>query len=345
MNPIVNVNSTNSTTGGSSINYSTGYSTDYILGKKLIKLIEDGIEVKQEKISVVCATLKLANCMIGKIYKDYLIQYMNIDTGIITEEGTGYYILFKIENKTIRFTVVGSKIFLAEQLSTIKDYFQESGSFIKWWYSEKAYSVVQLDISMLPIDSFYPFLNGESLESYFQRYLDSTASILLLIGKPGTGKTTFIKSLINYSKSGAVVTYDPCLLSHDGVFVDFISDSDTDFLVLEDSDNFLSSRAEGNSLMDRFLNVSNGLVSVKNKKLIFSTNLPSIKNVDEALLRPGRCHDILEFSKLNQSEADILAGDLGIKINNKKDEYTIADIFHESNKKVNKQSFGFNVDN
>jgi ATP-dependent 26S proteasome regulatory subunit len=48
-------------------------------------------------------------------------------------------------------------------------------------------------------------------------------------------------------------------------------------------------------MMHRFLNVGDGLVTTKGKKLIFSTNLPSIRDVDSALVRPGRCFDILNF--------------------------------------------------
>ncbi len=333
----------NNNAKGPNINFSTGYSSDYVYSKKILKLIEEGIEVKQEKISVVCATLKLANSLISKIYKDFLIQYLDTDSGVITELDSGFHIKFRMNNKTIRFEVVGSEEFLSEQLNIIKDYFQLAGSHIKWWYSERDYTVVQLDNSMLPIDSFYPFLNGESLEDYYQRYLDSTASILLLIGEPGTGKTSFIKGLIDYSKSSAVVTYDPSLLQHDAVFVDFISDSETDFLVLEDSDNFLSSRSEGNSMMDRFLNVSDGLVSTRNKKIIFSTNLPSVRDVDDALIRPGRCFEVVEFAKLNQQQATKLAGDFNIKLKNKQDSYTIAEVFNSSTNKPVKKNFGFNV--
>ncbi|MCK9371214.1 AAA family ATPase [Candidatus Dojkabacteria bacterium] len=333
----------NSKITGTTINFSTGYSTDYVYSKKILKLIEEGIDIKQEKISVLCATLKLANSLISKIFKDFLVQYMDIDRGVITEKDTGFHIKFRIDNKTIKFVVVGNEEFLSEQLNNIKDYFQLAGSYIKWWYSEKAYTMVQLDTSMLPVDSFYPFLNGESLEDYYQRYLDSTASILLLIGPPGTGKSSFIKGLIDYSRSSAVVTYDPCLLQHDAVFVDFISDSDTDFLVLEDSDNFLSSRSEGNSMMDRFLNVSDGLVSTKNKKIIFSTNLPSVRDVDDALIRPGRCFGVVEFAKLNQQQAHALAGDFNIEIINKQDFYTIAEVFHSSATKAVKKNFGFNA--
>src|SRR3712207_7327386 len=67
--------------------------------------------------------------------------------------------------------------------------------------------------------------------------------------------------------------------------------------VLEDADNFLRPRKEGNSMMHRFLNVGDGLVTMSHKKMIFSTNLPSVKEVDPALDRKS--------TRLNSSHANI----------------------------------------
>ena len=74
-------------------------------------------------------------------------------------------------------------------------------------------------------------------------------------------------------------------------------------LILEDADEMLSSRADGNKIMSRLLNLSDGLVSLPARKLIFSTNLPSLSSVDEALLRPGRCYGVVNFRKLTKDEA------------------------------------------
>ena len=155
-------------------------------------------------------------------------------------------------------------------------------------YSSDGNSVnVPLNIDRLPVAEMYPFLNGGSLEDYYDRYMDSNANILLLIGPPGTGKTTFIRGLLAHTQSSAVVTYDAAILEKDFLFARFI-ESDESVMVLEDSDAFLKPRSDGNTMMHRFLNVGDGLVTTKGKKLIFSTNLPSIRDIDDALVRPGR---------------------------------------------------------
>jgi hypothetical protein len=125
------------------------------------------------------------------------------------------------------------------------------------------------------------------------------------------------------------VTYDAAILEKDYLFARFIED-ETGVMVLEDSDNFLKARSDGNTMMHRFLNVGDGLVTTKGKKLIFSTNLPSIRDVDPALVRPGRCFDILNFAPLNVEQASKLADKLGTTYDKKASgTYSIAEIFNK----------------
>jgi len=124
------------------------------------------------------------------------------------------------------------------------------------------------------------------------------------------------------------VTYDAAILEKDYLFARFIED-ETGVMVLEDSDNFLKARSDGNTMMHRFLNVGDGLVTTKGKKLIFSTNLPSIRDIDPALIRPGRCFDIVSFVSLKQKQAETLAKRIGVKLDGKRDSWTIAEVFNK----------------
>jgi ATP-dependent 26S proteasome regulatory subunit len=82
-------------------------------------------------------------------------------------------------------------------------------------------------------------------------------------------------------------------------------------------------------MMHRFLNVGDGLVTTKGKKMIFSTNLPSIRDIDSALVRPGRCFDILTFDSLSQANADKLAKKLGVEVDQDKKDYSLSEIFNK----------------
>jgi SpoVK/Ycf46/Vps4 family AAA+-type ATPase len=224
----------------------------------------------------------------------------------------------------------GDADFNAEIERLLLQNFEVVTSYIEWVYSSDGNSVnVPLNTERLPVQEMYPFLGEEALTSYYDRFLASQANILLLIGPPGTGKTTFIRGLLAHSNSSAIVTYDAAILEKDYLFARFIED-ETGVMVLEDSDNFLKARSDGNTMMHRFLNVGDGLVTTKGKKLIFSTNLPSIRDVDPALVRPGRCFDILNFAPLNGEQATKLADKLGTTYD-KKDSgtYSIAEIFNK----------------
>jgi hypothetical protein len=187
-----------------------------------------------------------------------------------------------------------------------------AANLVEWVYSPDGHSIsVPLSYRPAPAHA-YPWL-GEPLGSFVDRYLASDASVLILIGPPGTGKTTFVKNLIHRAGTNAKVTYDERVMANDSLFANFVEGNEQ-FLVMEDADAFLSARTDGNTVMHKFLNVADGLISAKGKKLIFSTNVPKISDIDEALMRPGRCFGVLEFRALTREEAAPLAAELGVEL-------------------------------
>jgi ATP-dependent 26S proteasome regulatory subunit len=128
-------------------------------------------------------------------------------------------------------------------------------------------------------------------------------------------------------------------LSKDALFVDFFEGS-TKFLICEDADAFLTPRCKGNQFVQKFLNVAEGLISNKDKKIILTTNLSSINDMDQALVRPGRCFDILDFPELNRKEAEILAKKFDLDLDFSGKTFTMAEVLNV--KKSNKvKSIGF----
>lgn len=197
-------------------------------------------------------------------------------------------------------------------------------NLIEWIYGSRGQSI-SVPLNYRPaIEGAYPWMK-KSLNEYIDDYLASQASVLILFGPPGTGKTTFIKNMIHRSGGNAKITYDTKIMDDDSLFAHFI-ESDTRFLIMEDADAFLKSREGGNTMMHRFLNVSDGLISAEGKKLVFSTNLSNMNQIDAALVRPGRCYDVMNFRPMTRDEAAIAAKSAGVALPDG-DQITLAQLF------------------
>jgi ATPase family associated with various cellular activities (AAA) len=239
-----------------------------------------------------------------------------------------------IEIRGIHRNSTSAQIFGEEQevqrvQQLFKDNFEEVASSIEWVYNQKGDSItLPILTDNYPIKEFYPFLGEKPLEEYYDEYMKSKASILILIGPPGTGKTTFLRGLIAHTRSNAIVSYDVKILEDDSFFANFIGDDDSQLLILEDSDTFLTPRKDGNHLIMKFLNIGDGLVSNQHKKIIFTTNLPSVKEIDQALIRPGRCFDILNFENLTAQQANKVAETLKLEQTPFDKEASLAEVFN-----------------
>ena len=278
-----------------------------------------------------------------KQFSEYLFVQSSSSSGFIVEKETDNLIKFDVNSNTTDVRVYGDEEFADDIVKLVEDNFDIVTAHIEWVYSPDGSSCnIPLNRDRLPVAEMYPFLKEESLENYYERYMESSANILLLIGPPGTGKTTFIRGLLAHTNSSAIVSYDSAILEKDGFFARFI-ESDDNVMVLEDSDAFLMSRTEGNTMMHRFLNVGDGLVTTKGKKMIFSTNLPSIRDIDPALIRPGRCFDILTFDELSYKEAVKLGDKLGVQVEEipSKTKYSIAEVFNKQQNKPKERKVGF----
>lgn len=288
--------------------------------------IRNGENLFLRKTNVLVSRKDLVE-FIEKSYRDLQVVQTNEEQGMVFDFTNNRWLEYFCSSNSSRIYVYGDLDWVDEQISYFQAQYAQVSCQIDWVYSNDGNSItIPLVSEKLPVKEMYPSLGDESLEDYYDRYMDSSASILVLIGPPGTAKTTFIRGLLAHTQSSALVTYDAAILSKDFFFASFI-DNEANVMVLEDSDNFLKSRSDGNSIMHLFLNLGDGLVTTKGKKMIFSTNLPSIRDIDPALIRPGRCFDILTFDNLTQEQAEKMAEKFGITLNETRNHWSVAEVF------------------
>lgn len=185
------------------------------------------------------------------------------------------------------------------------------------------------------LPEFYPWIKMD-LEEYFRQFLESRDNVLVLIGPPGTGKSTLIRTIIRNLKVRAMLAYKPDVvmspqfiktcqnfLEADHSYRDYSNAAFSDgpvtthrphkAIIVEDADLIMAKRSDGNHRMSEILNATSGIATDSHSKFILSTNLKDIDDIDPALLRPGRCFDILGFRELSAAEATAVRAARGLE--------------------------------
>jgi hypothetical protein len=189
---------------------------------------------------------------------------------------------------------------------------------LDWHFTDHRSGLNRTSFDELAVDDIfdeaYPGL-GCPVQEFTRRYLQANETVLVLLGSPGTGKTRLVRRILGAmserkgDSARVMYTADKKSLENDEIFIDFITGSH-DAFVIEDADHMLLARSNGNHDLHRFLAIADGVVRAQGRKIIFTTNLPNITDIDEALLRPGRCFASVRTRQLNHAEAALLVGRL-----------------------------------
>ncbi len=172
--------------------------------------------------------------------------------------------------------------------------------------------------------------------------------IVLLHGKYGTGKTSYLRHLINKANEKVIfMPFDMVGRISDPYFLPFIKEHKDSILIIEDCDDLLCSRENGkftNQGLSTLLNMGDGLLGdALNIKVICTFNT-DLKNIDNAILRKGRLIARYEFNELQTHKAQQLSDQLGNSINIEKP-MTLSEIYgikqQNFGKQENKLKIGF----
>jgi len=174
------------------------------------------------------------------------------------------------------------------------------------------------------------------------------SGLILLYGKPGTGKTTYIKSLISTHKDAEFIFIQNEFVSNllDPSFISFLLQQRNAILVIEDAEKVITSRENQRqeSVVSTILQLTDGLFSdYLNLKVICTFNT-GLSKIDTALLRKGRLIAMYEFNPLSLEKTNNLLEKLGNKKGTR--EMSVADIYNFKQKaydNVKKVKIGFGV--
>ena len=145
---------------------------------------------------------------------------------------------------------------------------------------------------------------------------EEESGLILLHGIPGTGKTSYIKSLLTeYAQQRFIFVpndFVSSLLKPD--FISFLMGQRNCILLIEDAEKVIMARerAGNDSVVSTLLQLTDGLFSdYLNIKIICTFNT-DVSRIDQALFRKGRLIAFYEFRELVEEKARIILADNGI---------------------------------
>jgi len=163
---------------------------------------------------------------------------------------------------------------------------------------------------------------------------EKSNGLVLLHGKYGTGKTSYIRNLMStVNKRFIFLPVNMMESISSPNFLPFISKYNNSILVLEDCETIIKQRETGNSesSLVNLLNLGDGLLSdALSIKLICTFNA-DLKQIDQAILRKGRLVARYEFKELETEKANHLYEKIGGKEKIDKPK-TLAEIYNYSKK-------------
>jgi energy-coupling factor transporter ATP-binding protein EcfA2 len=285
--------------------------------------------IKDTDIDIKKATLWFLKTYKEKIkesnyYKRYLQKVKKIDFE------DAYYILyddllvyFDFGSSQFKLIFKNTEIELVEKLLKELQRFKKRNNYNKPLIN--LISICENDLCLTEMQINKPKLNIN--DNYNDDFLPINQTILkrlskkndkgivLLHGKPGTGKTTYIRYLMA-SVRKKMIFLPPNMantITNPGL-IRLLVNNQNSILIIEDAENIIIDRKKnGDSPVSALLNISDGLLAdCLNIQIICSFNT-DISKIDTALMRKGRLIAKYEFKELETEKSQLLSSKLGFE--------------------------------
>lgn len=164
--------------------------------------------------------------------------------------------------------------------------------------------------------------------------------IVLLHGVPGSGKTHYIRYLIQEIKNKTLIYIPPDMAKEisSPAFLPFLMEYPDSILIIEDAENIIKDRNETSipsQAVANLLNLSDGLLGDAMYQQIIATFNCDLKTIDPALLRKGRLIANYEFNELDLNATKLLSEKLGFPSDQIDRPMTLAEIYNQNETETN----------
>jgi hypothetical protein len=220
------------------------------------------------------------------------------------------------------------KISKKEKKHKRKFYMISANSHTEYGFEFRKFNIKKQEINLT--DNYND--DFQNVDSVIRNFLstDKLNGLVLLHGKFGTGKTSYIRNLMSsVNKRFIFLPVNLMDSISSPSFLPFISKYKNSILVLEDCETIIKQRETGNSenALVNLLNLGDGLLSDALSIKIICTFNADLKQIDKAILRKGRLVARYEFKELSLEKTRALQNKLGIKADTDQPK-TIAEIYH-----------------